>query len=105
MTLHVVPEHLPITSAALTSAESALGGVLSAAAGVAAPAPAAIDPVSALAAAIFASYATPFFSTTAVGAGHLQVGAQELVPVGASYRGSDTAGGAAITPHSAGFIR
>ncbi|WP_282784800.1 MULTISPECIES: PE domain-containing protein [unclassified Nocardia] len=105
MALHVVPEHLPITTAELSLAETTLGGVLSAAAGVAVPVPAAMDPVSMLASAAFAQYAAPFFETTVAGMRELHAGAQELVPVAVSYRTTDTAGGAAVAPHGAGFVR
>ncbi|WP_306360035.1 PE domain-containing protein [Nocardia sp. CC227C] len=103
MTLHISPEHLPVTSAELAVAETTLVGSMSAAAAVAAPFPAAVDPVSVLSAAAFAGYAAPFFETTVTGAGHLLAGAQELVPISVNYQGTDTTGGAVVTPRGAAF--
>ncbi|MBF6132043.1 PE domain-containing protein [Nocardia otitidiscaviarum] len=103
MTLHISPEHLPVTSAELVAAETTLVGSMTTAAATAAPVPAAIDPVSILSAAAFAGYAAPFFELTATGAGHLQAGAQELVPVSVNYQGTDTTGGAVVTPRGAAF--
>ncbi|SUA72803.1 Uncharacterised protein [Nocardia otitidiscaviarum] len=103
MTLHISPEHLPVTSAELVTAETALVGAMKAAAAVAAPVSAAIDPVSILSAAAFAGYAVPFFTTTATGAGHLQAGAQELVPISVNYQSTDTTGGTVVAPRGAAF--